>query len=86
MISPLAAHVDLVRLLYIEERDHIENIRSAAGRNGNSLEVRAARASLGTISVKEHRLEALASLGKFLSELEAGVQTRPSDDRGQGEQ
>jgi hypothetical protein len=84
--SLITSHLDLVRLLYLEERDHIRNIRSAAARHGNSLEVRAARASLGTISVKEHRLEALASLGKFLSELEADVKMRPSDDRGQGEQ
>jgi len=69
--SPVTSHLDLVRLLYIEERDHIANIRTTAARNGNSLEVRAAKANLGTISFKEHRLQALASLGKFLSELEA---------------
>lgn len=69
--ASISAHIDLVRLIYLEERDHIANIRAAADRKGDSLAIRAARASLETIGIREQQLVRIGELGQFLRELEA---------------
>lgn len=75
-MDEVSRHLDLVRLLFLEERDHIANIRSGAAA-GNHV----AKASMETIAIKENKLEQIKALGEFLRGLyNAGQGEDTSED------